>query len=232
MMNPNFRYRSATAGGFVLAALTSACATQQLEPSDASRPSAQAAATQNDVSALDREATVQISKAVRDRCGLAEGAQGAPKFEFDQATLHARGQNVLDDVARCLSEGPLKGEVVTIVGRADARGSDAHNDELGATRAAAARNYLAQRGVPADRLKIMSRGEQGSHGDSEASFALDRRIDIELGDLKSSPILEGSMMQAESSSASKSNAKAASYADTAEGGKPVAGDPKGSAAAP
>lgn len=229
-MHLDFDYRATTATSIAVALLTFACASKQAEPRDAS--AAVAEEQRADTSTPDREATVQISKAVRDRCGLAEGEQGAPRFEFDKSSLRARGQNVLDDVARCLKEGPLKGEVVTIIGRADSRGSEAHNDELGTTRAAAARNYLAQRGVPADRLKIMSRGEQGSHGDDEASYALDRRIDIELGDLKSSPILEGSMMQAESSSPSKKNSKAASYADTAEGGKPVAGSPKGSGAAP
>lgn len=225
-MNLNLRYSTAAATSFVVILLTSACASQAAEPRDASTTAAAPAAGS---SAPDRDATVQVSKAVRDRCQLPEGEQGAPRFEFDQATLRARGKNVLDDVASCLKDGPLKDEVITIIGRADARGSEAHNDELGANRAAAARNYLTQRGVPADRLKIMSRGEQGSHGDDEASHALDRRIDIELGDLKSSPILAGSMMQAESSAPSKSNSKAGSYADTAEGGKPVAGSPTGGA---
>jgi hypothetical protein len=168
---------------------------------------------------------------LRDRCHLAEGEQGAPRFDFDKAALHAQGQNVLDDLARCLSAGPLKGEVVTIIGRADSRGTEAHNEELGATRATAARNYLAQRGVAADRLKVMSRGEQGARGDDEAGHALDRRIDIELGDLKNSPILEGSMLQAETSPA-KSNSKAGSYADTAEGGKPIAGSSTSSGTKP
>jgi len=220
-MNLKFRFTATT---FAFALLASACASKQPEPRDPSEAGVVASGSQG--SALpDREATVQVSKALRDRCRLPEGEQGAPRFEFDNAALHAQGKNVLDDLALCLRAGPLKGEVVTIIGRADSRGTQTHNEELGATRAAAARNYLAQHGVAADRLKVMSRGEQGARGDDEAGHALDRRIDIELGDLENSPILEGSMLQAETSPA-KSKSNAASYADTAEGGKPVTGAAK------
>ncbi len=66
----------------------------------------------------------------------------------------------------------------------------------------------------------MSRGEEGARGTDEASFKLDRRVDLELGDLKNSPILEGTMLHAESAPA-PSKTRAATYADTADG--PVGG---------
>lgn len=165
---------------------------------------------------------MQISKALRERCKIQDLPQDAPRFDYDRATLHARGRNVLDDVANCLREGPLSNEVITLVGRADARGSEGYNEDLGASRAAAARDYLAMRGVPVDRIRLVSRGEAGARGNDEASYALDRRVDIELGDLRNSPILEGSMLQQETSRArAPVQGEAASYADTAEGGKPI-----------
>jgi outer membrane protein OmpA-like peptidoglycan-associated protein len=170
-------------------------------------------------SARDRETTVQISAPLRERCSI-PGAESAPAFDYDQATLRARGRNVLDDVAACLKDGALKGEVITIVGRADARGAADYNRALSESRAAAARNYLVQAGVPAERVKLLARGEEGARGSDEATWALDRRVDLELGDVQNSPILKGSMLQAETANKpdnSPEAQKASSYADVADG---------------
>lgn len=210
--------RSVFSGG-LLAMTVAGCASNQVETKAVPEqpPAAEASTT-----SADSETTVQISKALRERCALPDEPQAAPNFDFDQATLRARGKNVLDDVATCLTSGPLKGEVVTLVGRADPRGSADYNQALSASRAAAARNYLAQRGVPESQLKLMARGEEGARGSDETGFALDRRVDIEVGDLKNSPILQGTMMQAETSDSKPADArKAGSYADVAEGGQVV-----------
>jgi outer membrane protein OmpA-like peptidoglycan-associated protein len=203
----------------------SGCASQRVDArsTPTSTTTARAPAPANGlIASQDREATVQISKAMRERCKIEDLPQEAPRFDYDRAALHALGRNVLDDVANCLLDGPLSGEVVTLVGRADVRGSADYNEDLGRSRAAAARDYLALRGVPVDRIRMISRGEQGARGNDEASFALDRRVDVELGDLKTSPILQGSMIQAETSRRRvPTPSEAASYADTAEGAKPV-----------
>jgi outer membrane protein OmpA-like peptidoglycan-associated protein len=173
----------------------------------------------------DRKITVQISKALRERCKLPEDTRTAPSFEFDESALHTGGRNVLDDVARCLV-GALKDEAVTVIGRTDDQGSNAYNKNLATNRAAAARDYLVSRGVATDRVHLMSRGETGARGDDEESRALDRRVDLELGDLKSSPILQGTMIHEESAPAPKKS-KAGTYADTSDG--PVVGSPTGNA---
>lgn len=210
--------RSVWCGGFAtLCAL--GCASKQTEPNTlaAVEPSAESTTASG-----DSETTVQISKALRDRCNMPDEPHAAPKFDFDQATLRARGKNVLDDVAVCLTRGPLQGEVITLVGRADARGSEDYNQALSASRAAAARNYLAQHGVPAAQMKLLARGEQGARGSDEAGYALDRRVDIEVGDVQNSPILQGTMMQQETSDAKPADTReAGSYADVAEGGEVV-----------
>jgi hypothetical protein len=141
----------------------------------------------------------------------------------------------LDDVAKCLSDGPLKGRTMTIIGRTDPRGSAGYNKQLSANRAEAARNYLVQRSVPTSNIRLVALGERGARGNDEASWALDRRVDFELGDrtagnnapTSASPILEGTRMDAAApGTASPKSKGAASYSDTAEGGKAAGGSGK------
>lgn len=207
--------------GSVFALSVAGCASNQVEAKNTAAPEP-APDTTNASASEDSTATVQLSKALRDRCNMPDEPQAAPKFDFDQTTLRARGKNVLDDVAVCLTSGPLQGEVITLVGRADPRGSEDYNQALSASRAAAARNYLAQKGVPETRMKLMARGEEGARGSDEATYAVDRRVDIEVGDVKNSPILQGTMMQQETSASKPADQrKAGSYADVAEGGEVV-----------
>jgi len=206
--------------GVALFALgASACGGKERPAQDASASTPAVSAEPTTDTAGDRETSVQISKALRERCAI-PGAEDAPGFDFDQSTLRARGRNVLDDIAVCLKTGPLKDEVITVVGRADARGTADYNQALSQSRAAAARNYLLQQGVPAERVKLLARGETGASGSDESTFALDRRVDVELGDMKSSPILQGSMIQAETANKANNSPeaqKAGSYADVSEG---------------
>src|SRR5450432_1993731 len=130
----------------------------------------------------DSDTTIQISEDFRRECQLPNAPQEAPHFDYAGSTLHARGQNILDDVAKCLSEGPLKGRVMTIIGRTDARGSAAYNKQLSANRAEAARNYLVERGVLSSNIRLIAQGEKGAQGTDDATWALDRRVDFELGD--------------------------------------------------
>ena len=177
----------------------------------------------------EADTTVQISEDFRRQCSL-PNAQNAPHFDYADSTLHARGANILDDVAKCLSDGPLKGQVMTIIGRTDARGSAQYNKELSANRAEAARNYLLQHGVAAANVRILARGEAGAQGTDEQTWALDRRVDFELGDRTATgnaaannlnaspdPVMEGTRLQA-LSPGNTSKANGASYSDSVEGG--------------
>jgi peptidoglycan-associated lipoprotein len=219
--------------GAVAVALA-ACASDKTparQPSDitqaSSDPSAQSSARN------DNDTTIQISEDFRRECQLPNAPQEAPHFDYADSTLHARGQNILDDVAKCLSEGPLKGRIMTIIGRTDPRGSANYNKQLSANRAEAARNYIVQRGVPLANVRLIAQGEKGAMGNDEATWALDRRVDFELGDrtggnnaaannlnASPSPILEGTRMDGLSPGPA-SKTKAATYSDTAEGGKEV-----------
>ncbi len=214
-----------------VAVTVAACASNtpnSKEPVDLTGPQASAPDSQREQARNDADTTIQISDDFRRECQLPNAPQEAPHFSYADATLHAKGQNILDDVAKCLKDGPLAGRVITIIGRTDPRGSAEYNKQLSASRAEAARNYIVQRGVATANVRIIARGEKGARGTDEATWAMDRRVDFELGDRTSgnnaaannlnaspSPILEGTRMDAQPQNPSHG---AASYSDTAEGG--------------
>lgn len=107
-----------------------------------------------------------------------DAIEKAPKFEFDQSVLQAADTAVLDQVADCFVTGPLKDAALHLVGRADPRGTVAYNDALGMRRAKAVAAYLERLGVPPDRIDVASRGKRDARGRDEATWAIDRRVDI------------------------------------------------------
>lgn len=185
----------------------------------------------------ESDTTIRISEEFQRECQLPGTPGDVPHFDYADATLRPRGANILDDVAKCMSSGPLKGRVMTIVGRTDPRGSAQYNQQLSANRAEAARNYLVQKGVPAEQIRILPRGEQAAIGTDEQTWALDRRVDLELGDRSAhgnavtnnlnaspDPMMQGMRLQAESareSTKKETQGDAASYSTTAEGGHEV-----------
>lgn len=104
----------------------------------------------------------------------------APSFDFDSAALADSDRKMLGEVAKCLTEGPLKGKAVTLIGRADPRGEAEYNMTLGGSRANAVHRYLVDLGVGKDRMRATSRGEMDATGTNEEGWAQDRRVDIEL----------------------------------------------------
>lgn len=124
-----------------------------------------------------------ISDAIAQACEIPPRAAGGAvttSFEYDSAALAEADRQMLGDVARCLTEGALKGRSVALVGRADARGEPEYNMTLGESRADAVQRYLVDLGVGTDRMRATSRGEIDATGTDEDGWANDRRVDIEL----------------------------------------------------
>lgn len=159
-----------------------ACAGGQPRTNDPSEQQASTPATRGSVIAPERETTVAFSEEIRRECRFPDSREESPHFELDESTLRGPDMSALDDVASCLKDGPLRDRTMTIVGHTDPRGSDAHNQQLGANRAEATRNYLVARGVPEGRLLLTSRGERDAAGTSEPGYSLDRRVDLVLRD--------------------------------------------------
>ncbi len=79
-------------------------------------------------------------------------------FDFDQSTLDAGAQSVLDSVAQEVRGRSVN--AVNIVGHADTSGSKAYNRKLAMRRANAIKDALVQRGVSPDMIRVDSRGEE------------------------------------------------------------------------
>jgi peptidoglycan-associated lipoprotein len=104
----------------------------------------------------------------------------APKFDFDNSSLLPQDRNVLEQIARCVTTGPLAGRRLTLVGRADPQGTVEYNFALGERRAASVTSYLGALGVDKAKMVETSRGELDAVGRDEAGWQRDRRVDISL----------------------------------------------------
>ena len=79
-------------------------------------------------------------------------------FETDSSVLTPVARQTLDRQAQWLVKYP--NYPITVEGHADERGTREYNLALGARRAAATRDYLASRGVPANRMRTISFGKE------------------------------------------------------------------------
>ena len=78
-------------------------------------------------------------------------------FDFDRYTIRAEDTPILDANAEWLKGNPRT--LLLIEGHADERGTNEYNLALGDRRARAAMNYLVAQGVRANRITIISYGE-------------------------------------------------------------------------
>ena len=124
---------------------------------------------------------VNVDDDIIKACNLKfENIEDAPKFDYDSESLTPGEKNVLEAIAKCLTNGALKGKAVDLVGRADPRGETEYNMTLGAKRARSVHTFLGGLGVPADKLRDTSRGELDAKGTDEAGWQKDRRVDVRL----------------------------------------------------
>jgi peptidoglycan-associated lipoprotein len=124
---------------------------------------------------------VGVADDLTHACNIRFGDVGeAPKFDFASTELFPEDRKVLEQVARCVTLGPLKGHALRLVGRADPRGEVEYNMTLGDHRADAVRRYLTRLGVDDKRVTETSRGKLDATGTDEASWRRDRRVDVLL----------------------------------------------------
>jgi outer membrane protein OmpA-like peptidoglycan-associated protein len=96
-------------------------------------------------------------------------------FDFDRSTLRPEALRLLDDAIARLQANPTRS--IVIEGHTCNIGTAEYNLALGDRRAAAVRDYLASRGVPATRLETRSFGEERPKFDNarEETRRLNRR---------------------------------------------------------
>jgi len=171
-------------GGLALCTVTAACATP-LTPLQSAR------GPQLPDPGVDREYQVKFPEAghgatryirltlgddiARD-CGLVR-----THFEFDSAEPLAEDHLALKSLAECLDRPGLRSLQLSLVGRADRRGSAEYNIGLALRRAERVKQILVDAGMPADRIRTSSTGARAAIGDDKLySYGYDRRVDTVL----------------------------------------------------
>ena len=103
-------------------------------------------------------------------------------FDFDSYALRPDALETLKHNAEVINANPGP-VIIQVAGNCDERGTQEYNLALGEKRALAARDYLIQLGVPADRVITISYGEENpaNPGHDEAAWAQNRRDDFLQG---------------------------------------------------
>ncbi len=96
-------------------------------------------------------------------------------FAFDSSALDQDSQIILSSKGSYLKANP--DITITIEGHCDERGTEAYNMALGQRRAEAAMSFLVNMGIDANRLSVISYGEERplDPGHNEAAWAQNRR---------------------------------------------------------
>ena len=102
----------------------------------------------------------------------------AVRFDFDRALIRSDDARVLDANVEYLKNNV--DTLVLIEGHADERGTAEYNLALGERRARAARDYLVSQGIAADRISLVSFGEERPECSEhvEACWARNRRAEF------------------------------------------------------
>ena len=92
-------------------------------------------------------------------------------FEYDDATISAQGQAVLDAKIPILLANPALN--IRVAGHTDERGSAEYNLALAQRRAIAVKGYLSTRGVSSNRIEAVSYGEEYPVAEGAMDVAVD-----------------------------------------------------------
>jgi peptidoglycan-associated lipoprotein len=145
-----------------------------------SQPAPGKAAGSRSKASIPISPSVAVSADLAAACGIEERSEVPPNFAYDKTDLLAEDRAVLEQVATCVSSGPLAGRGLTLTGRADPRGTSEYNLGLGAQRARAVSEYLQRLGVKPPQLAETTRGDLDAAGIDEETWQRDRRVDLEL----------------------------------------------------
>jgi peptidoglycan-associated lipoprotein len=147
---------------FVLTLLASGCAKKAVEEEPVNPTPAETVTDQQPTDVSDQSV---VDNSAYDAAAAARAAERAAAkglvqihFDFDQYVLTDKAKDILVNNAGLLRAAPAV--KVLIEGHCDERGSDEYNLALGEKRALATKNYLVSLGVAADRLSIISYGEE------------------------------------------------------------------------
>jgi peptidoglycan-associated lipoprotein len=165
------------AAHFAIASLSvlTACAADRPPPREPVSP------PREPVAALSQSAptrsVVSIDPEILRACGI---RSSDAHFAFDSARVESVDYPTLDRLVTCFTSGPLAHRHLDLVGHTDPRGPSEYNLALGGSRADGVRTFLVGRGLTGSQVATTSRGEWDAKGTDEATWAQDRRVDVEL----------------------------------------------------
>lgn len=101
-------------------------------------------------------------------------------FDYDRSELKPEARATLDAKLPLLRANA--NVRIRIAGHTDERGSDEYNIALGQRRAASAKAYLVANGIAADRIDVVSFGEDrpAAMGSDESAWSQNRRDEFEI----------------------------------------------------
>ena len=127
------------------------------------------------------EATANLAKIAmvkQEARGLVITLSGSVLFSSGRSTLLSNARPKLDEVAAALQKSDA--EKFVVEGHTDSIGSEATNEELSYRRAGTVRDYLIERGVPAEKIKAIGYGKSRPVADNATAEgrANNRRVEI------------------------------------------------------
>src|SRR6185312_14892320 len=155
--------------------------------------------SENDMTRTIRLAPIALlAAAALAACGKKAPPAPPPAPAVNQDSINAE-QARRDSIARATLDAKIAAlsanpdVKLRVAGNTDDRGSDEYNLALGQRRAASAKRYLTDHGITADRIDVISYGEERpvATGEDEAAWSQNRRDEFEItagGDnLKATP---------------------------------------------
>jgi outer membrane protein OmpA-like peptidoglycan-associated protein len=170
------------AGALVFGSMLAACSTP-LEPMQSGRgpqlpsagPTGEYHVTFPDEGpAATRYIRLTLGDDMAKDCGLVQS-----HFEFDSAEPLPQDKATLKALAECLDRPKYTSVQLSLVGRADNRGTSNYNEALAMRRAERVKKILVDAGMNGDRISTVSRGDRGAVGGENLvfSYGYDRRVD-------------------------------------------------------
>ena len=123
-----------------------------------------------------RYTIVDFDPSLVSNCGI---STTQTYFKYDSAELSDNGKAVVENIAECVTDGPLKGAELVVVGSTDPAGTDQYNMKLGMSRAESVEKALAKNGVAKTRVTTVSLGEVKATA-SPDTWPKDRQVRVEV----------------------------------------------------
>jgi len=105
-------------------------------------------------------------------------------FDFDKSVVRPDGKKSIDEAIAKLKGVDI--EMVIATGHTDSIGTDAYNQKLSERRAAAVKDYLVSKGMPAAKITTIGKGESQPVATNKTAEGRqkNRRVDIEFKGVK------------------------------------------------